>query len=162
MPASSRWDDPWAGGAVWVAAQTVLLLAIVVAEFYFDEWPWDPGLAVEIAGIALGLAGLAFLVAGFVALGDALTPLPRPRAPVQIVESGPYALVRHPIYGGVILLMAGSSLWRGSLVGLVLTAVLALLFHHKGRLEEDWLERLAPEYGSYRRRVRHSLIPYVY
>jgi protein-S-isoprenylcysteine O-methyltransferase Ste14 len=162
MPASSRWDDPWAGGAAWVAAQTALLVAIIVAEFYLEEWPWDPDLAVELAGILLALAGLLFLGAGVVALGDALTPLPRPRAPVRIVDSGPYRLVRHPIYGGVILLAAGSSLWRGSLVGLVLTTLLALVFHHKGRLEEDWLERLAPEYGSYRRRVRHSLIPYVY
>ncbi len=162
MPASSRWDDPWAGGLVWVAAQIVLLVAIVVAAFYFDEWPWDPGLAVELVGIALGLAGVLLLVAGVVSLGDALTPLPRPRAPVRIVESGPYRFVRHPIYGGVILLAGGASLWRGSAVGLVLTALLALVFHHKGRLEEDWLERLAPEYGSYRRRVRRSLIPYVY
>lgn len=162
MPASSRWDDPWAGGAVWVVAQTVLLVAILVAGFYLDSWPWDPGLAVELAGVAVGVAGLLFLVAGVASLGDALTPLPRPRAPVRIVDSGPYRFVRHPIYGGVVVLAVGFSLWRGSAVGLVLTALLALVFHHKGRLEEDWLERLAPEYGNYRRRVRRSLIPYLY
>jgi protein-S-isoprenylcysteine O-methyltransferase Ste14 len=158
----SRWDDPWAGGAAWVAGQFGLLVSIVLAGLWFDDWPIGSTLFLTLAGIAVGLFGLVLFATGIAAHGGPVTPLPRPREPVQIVESGIYRLVRHPIYGGVILLTAGFALWRASLIALVLTVALALLFHRKARLEEAWLTRLAPEYTEYVRRVRRVFFPLVY
>ena len=91
-----------------------------------------------------------------------MTPLPRPRTPVRIVESGAYRFVRHPMYGGLILLAVGFSLARGSLVALVLSVALAVLFDRKANVEERWLARLAPEYAAYRERVPRRLIPYLF
>lgn len=156
---SSRWDDPWAGGASWVAGQFALLAAIVLTGLWFDDWPIGSSLALTLAGIAVALLGLVLFATGIAAHGGAVTPLPRPRAPVQVVESGIYRFARHPIYGGVILLAVGFALWRASLIALVVTGALALLFHRKARLEEEWLTRLAPEYAEYRRRVRRAFIP---
>jgi protein-S-isoprenylcysteine O-methyltransferase Ste14 len=160
MPAA--WDDPWAGGAAWVAGQFGLLVAIVLSGLWFDDWPLESNLALTLAALAVALAGLVLFATGIAAHGGAVTPLPRPREPVRIVESGIYRFARHPIYGGLILLAAGFALWRSSLVALVLVVGLALLFQRKARLEEEWLGRLAPEYADYRRRVRRAFIPYVF
>lgn len=160
--ASSHWDDPWAGGAAWVAGQFGLLVAIVLTGLWLDDWPIGSSLALTLAGIAVALLGLILFATGIAAHGGPVTPLPRPRQPVQIVESGVYRFARHPIYGGVILLAVGFALWRASLVALVPTVALALLFHRKARLEEEWLTRLAPEYADYRSRVRRAFVPFVY
>ncbi len=142
--------------------QFALLLAVLLAGFWFDGWPVESNLALTLLGGAVGVVGLGLFVAAILAHGGAVTPLPRPREPVRLVESGAYRFVRHPIYGGVILLAAGFALWRASLVALLFVVGLGLLFHRKARLEEDWLIRLAPEYEDYRRRVRREFVPFVF
>jgi protein-S-isoprenylcysteine O-methyltransferase Ste14 len=159
---SSHWDDPWAGGAGWVAGQFALLVAIVLTGLWLDDWPIGSSLAMALVGIAVALLGLVLFAAGIAAHGGPVTPLPRPREPVQIVESSIYRFARHPIYGGVILVAVGFALWRSSVIALVLTGGLALLFQRKARLEEEWLTRLAPRYADYSRRVRRAFIPFVF
>ena len=79
----------------------------------------------------------------------------------ELVTSGPYALVRHPIYSGLLLAFVGTALalgeWRGLLaVGLVFCVLLRKL-----RLEEKWMRRLfGASYETYSRRVA-ALVPYV-
>jgi protein-S-isoprenylcysteine O-methyltransferase Ste14 len=68
--------------------------------------------------------------------------------------------VRHPIYGGVIVLALGWSLRRSPLV-LVPTALLAIVFELKSRREEVWLDERYPEYADYRAATRHRFIPWV-
>ena len=71
---------------------------------------------------------------------------------------GVYRLVRHPIYGGVILIALGSSLvW--SPLALLPTALLVVLFELKSRREESLLLERFPGYETYRRRVRWRFVP---
>jgi protein-S-isoprenylcysteine O-methyltransferase Ste14 len=79
----------------------------------------------------------------------------------ELVTTGPYALVRHPIYTGLLLALAGSALargeWRGALA--VLIALLALW--RKLRLEEHWMrEQFGEAYRAYSRRVA-ALVPFI-
>ena len=74
------------------------------------------------------LAGGAEAGLGIRHLGDALTPLPHPRADAELVESGIYRLVRHPIYGGLIVASVGWGLVTASVVALVLAGGLGLFF----------------------------------
>ena len=57
-----------------------------------------------MVGLATIVAGLSLSLAGSRALGSALTPFPRPRDDAAFREDGVYALARHPIYGGVLLI----------------------------------------------------------
>ena len=66
--------------------------------------------------------------------------------------------MRHPVYGGVLLLALGWSLAEAPLA-LVPTALLALVFDLKSRREEVWLRERYPEYAAYAERTRSRFIP---
>ena len=68
--------------------------------------------------------------------------------------------MRHPIYGGVILLALGWSL-ASSPVGLIPTALLVALLELKSRREEAWLVERYPEYETYRARTPHRFLPWL-
>ena len=114
-----------------------------------------------VAGIAIGIAGWVLIVAGVVGLGSSLTPFPKPSERSTLRMSGAYRLVRHPIYGGSMLVALGWSLLSSPLA-LFATAFLALLFELKSRHEESMLVVRFPEYEAYRRRVRWRFVPGVH
>ncbi len=91
---------------------------------------------------------------------DALTPLPYPRDGAGLVETGVYARVRHPIYGGLVLAAFGWGLLAASPVAIALAAVLLGFFELKSRREEVWLAERFPGYPAYRERTRR-LIPWI-
>jgi len=73
-------------------------------------------------------------------------------------EGGVYGFVRHPMYGGVILAVAGWSMVRTPL-GLAAAALLTAFLDLKSRREEVWLVERYPRYDVYRRRVRWRFVP---
>jgi protein-S-isoprenylcysteine O-methyltransferase Ste14 len=80
----------------------------------------------------------------------------------ELIEGGPYRCVRHPIYSGVLLMVLGTMLAWGRLVGVVALVVIAVGLSVKASLEERLLRRHFPEaYARYRRRVRAAVIPFV-
>lgn len=148
-------------GEGWVALQALLLIAATFAAVLGPPWPEAVRVVLLVVG-ALGLVGGVFLaVAGFRGLGPALTPFPRPTPGQTLREDGIYRSVRHPIYGGVLLLAAGLTAWT-SPWALVPTAALALLFDRKRRREEAWLVEAYPGYEDYRRRVARVFWPHVW
>lgn len=114
-----------------------------------------------VLGAILMAGGAGLLVAGLLRMGRSLTPLPYPRDGTEFVQSGPYALVRHPMYGGGLILALGWALWVQSWLTLTYALVLFAFLDLKSRREEKWLTERFPEYPAYRRRVR-KLIPYLY
>lgn len=79
----------------------------------------------------------------------------------QVIDSGIYALVRHPLYAGNLLMFAGTALWLGSLAALLATtAHLAATLWRIG-MEEGYLRTRLPGYADYARRVRARLIPFL-
>lgn len=110
------------------------------------------------AGSALLLAGLVLAAAAARALGRALTPLPSPRPGAPLSRRGPYRVVRHPIYTGLILLATGASL-VGSPWAFVPAAALAVLLDRKATKEEEWLVQAHPEYVRLRAEVRWRFLP---
>lgn len=80
----------------------------------------------------------------------------------RVIDSGPYAWVRHPMYSGSLLFLVGTSLLLGSWWGVVMTPLLAALFAIRTGIEERALTAGLPGYGDYTSRVRYRLIPGVW
>jgi protein-S-isoprenylcysteine O-methyltransferase Ste14 len=80
----------------------------------------------------------------------------------HVIDTGPYRIVRHPIYTGLILAAAALAILKGNLYSLTGTLLIILGFWIKARLEERFLsQQLGPEtYAAYRRRVP-MLIPFL-
>lgn len=153
-------------GEYWVLAQAVLLLGFVVLPVYRPRgWNLDvsSGLWYAVCGVAaaLALGASILLVKGLLDLGRQLTPLPYPKPDGQLVQSGVYGIVRHPIYSGVILGSVSWSIFQFSLSHLITATVLLVFLDAKARREEAWLSEKYPEYSDYRQRVK-KLIPWVY
>ena len=79
-----------------------------------------------------------------------------------LICRGPYTLVRHPIYSGLLLAFLGVAIILGQIRGLLGVGVLSLAFWLKSRIEEQFmLEQFGADYRHYQERVK-ALIPYVF
>jgi protein-S-isoprenylcysteine O-methyltransferase Ste14 len=154
-------DSVWSRGGAWVFAQFPLTaLALFVARI----GPTIPSFAIGPArwiGLGLFLTGGALFLAGAAKLGSGLTPFPRPSTDATLVQSGPYGLARHPIYGGGVIAIVGWALLNGGWLGLVAAALVAIFFDAKASVEERWMLQQFQGYAAYRRRVC-KLIPFIY
>jgi protein-S-isoprenylcysteine O-methyltransferase Ste14 len=151
-------------GEGWVAIQAVLFAAIGLAGIAAPgAWTGPAAGAAIVAGLLLVAAGGALATAALFGLrdGDALTAVPHPLDEARLVESGPYRLVRHPIYGGLVLAAFGWGLVRASLPALAGATILFAFFDLKRRREEAWLRERFPDYAAYATRTRR-LIPWLY
>lgn len=154
----------WRGsrGEGFVVAQLALFALIAFGPRtleWIPAWPWPQ--VWRIAGTCLMSIGGLIVLAGGVSLGRSLTPLPYPREGGHLVETGPYAVVRHPIYSGGLLLALGWALWTRGALTLGHALLLFALLDAKSRREERWLAARFSGYVRYKRRVR-KLIPFVY
>ncbi|NTU71445.1 MAG: isoprenylcysteine carboxylmethyltransferase family protein [Coriobacteriia bacterium] len=157
----------WHGrrGEWFVVVQIVLFAIVAIGPTTAPGLPdWSP-LAQVIGswlGLSLMLAGAGIAVAGLFRLGPNLTALPYPKDGSVLVDLGAYAIVRHPIYSGLITAAFGLGLWRHGWLTLLWALVLFAFFDVKSRLEERWLsEKFGDAYSEYRTRVK-KLIPWVY
>ena len=109
----------------------------------------------------VALAGLAFTWWARIHLGTLWSGNVTRKPDHHIVDTGPYGLVRHPIYTGLLVALYATALDRGSVLAIAGAAVLTLAFAIKARLEERFLgaELGAETYGGYRRRVP-MLVPF--
>jgi protein-S-isoprenylcysteine O-methyltransferase Ste14 len=141
--------------------QSLLFAAIVACGFLPVYWPSSLASFLAVLGIILAVLGAVLFVLGALALGRSFTAFPRPKERSEFRQGGIYRSVRHPIYGGVLVVALGWSLAESPLA-LIPTALLAILFDLKARREEAWLVERYPAYDGYRRSTPHRLIPFVY
>ena len=112
--------------------------------------PKTPELA--IAAIVITIAGMALAVWARVYLGRNWSSAPTIKQQHQLIRSGPYRFVRHPIYSGILLAMAGTFLANGKVRGAVAVALLWIAWSIKSRMEEVFMTRtFGAEYEEYRR-----------
>jgi protein-S-isoprenylcysteine O-methyltransferase Ste14 len=80
----------------------------------------------------------------------------------KVVSNGPYAIVRHPMYAGALLLIIGTPLLLGSWLGLATLPLIVVLLGTRAVMEERTLARELDGYTEYAARVRYRLIPRVW
>jgi protein-S-isoprenylcysteine O-methyltransferase Ste14 len=170
------WVLSWGAAAFWTArtverpgGQTLYrVLSMLGILLIFGFWRntvtqfWHPGMAWKWTLVGLAVLGFAFCWWARLHLGRLWSAIVTRKQDHHVVDSGPYALVRHPIYTGIILAGFASALMRGTLIALAGVAVLTLSFYVKARLEEKFLRRElgADVYGAYAARVP-MLVPFL-
>jgi protein-S-isoprenylcysteine O-methyltransferase Ste14 len=153
-------------GEGWVALQAVVMVLIALADQKGPAIPVTEPSAVAVldaVGWAAFFTGGALIVISYALLAKArsFTAVPRPRAGGTLVDSGPYRLIRHPLYAGLIVGSLGLALTRLSWITLVLSVALFAILDVKRRREEAWLLERYPEYAAYRARTK-ALLPFIY
>jgi protein-S-isoprenylcysteine O-methyltransferase Ste14 len=120
-----------------------------------------PSLVWQITGwVLVGVGGLGAL-GGLWVIRDRLTALPAPIADAVLRQDGPYSVVRHPIYGGLILGFAGLAIKGGNPLALGLSLGLVPFFYAKTSVEERMLVARFPDYLEYQERVRFRVLPWI-
>jgi protein-S-isoprenylcysteine O-methyltransferase Ste14 len=115
---------------------------------------------VQVIGTVLFLAGLGLAVWARLYLGRNWGMPMTQRAEPELVTSGPYTYVRHPIYSGILLAMIGTGL-ATNLVWLIAAAAIAIYFLYSATVEERNLAATFPtSYPGYRTRTK-MIVPFV-
>jgi len=123
-------------------------------------WSHVP-LPVVIAGDAL--VALGFVVVFFVFRANTFTSAVIEVAAEQgVIDTGPYAVVRHPMYAGALVLLAGMPLALGSVVGLATFPFFVAIIVLRLLDEERFLLGHLAGYAAYRQKTRYRLIPHVW
>jgi protein-S-isoprenylcysteine O-methyltransferase Ste14 len=152
----------WARWIVWIVA--ILLIANRSKWTLFANgvslWRTTPGLAVVAAAVTA--AGLSVALWARAVLGGNWSGAVVLKEQHELVDRGPYALVRHPIYTGVLLMVLGTVTFWGTTAGMILFAIMVAGLIVKSQREERLLTKHFPEvYPRYCARVRARIIPFV-
>jgi protein-S-isoprenylcysteine O-methyltransferase Ste14 len=150
-PATERQSFP---SASWIAGAVVVWLGVLA----IPDSAWN---AVEIGpawpravGLALLVAGFAFTLWARAALGKMWSSGVLVKTGHELRTEGPYAITRHPIYTGILGMVAGSALLQSAGRWLAVCVVAGVLVAMKVRAEERLLEsEFGDAYAAYRRRV---------
>ncbi len=120
-------------------------------------------LLLASSGALLGLAGAAVVVRSRAELGSAWSFVAKADQRTGLVTTGPYRLVRHPIYFGLLLFAMGEALAFGSWPAVMIAlSGIAPTFAWRARTEEKLLSRtFGDRYAAYRQRTR-VIIPYLF
>jgi protein-S-isoprenylcysteine O-methyltransferase Ste14 len=119
-------------------------------------------LAMRIAGLFLTMLGLMLAVWARYKLGQYWSGAITLKVDHKLIRSGPYSLLRHPIYSGILLGMLGTALavneWRGLLAGCLYLVSYIL----KARREEAWLlKQFGAQYADFKKQT-WAIIPFIY
>ena len=115
-------------------------------------------LAVLVPGIILCFAGCIVVVLAFGKIGV----VPSFRQKDQVITTGAYGVVRHPVYTGAILFVLGLALALNALYALIYAPVFALLFWLGTVFEErELIKEYGDEYREYRTKTKSRLVPYI-
>ena len=171
----------WAIGAFWVkpvkSAEPMasrLFTGIVAAAAFVllfnQSWPlgvlrnsmWPVTRVQQWIGIALTCAGVTLAIWARIILGANWSAKVTLKVGHELIRSGPYAYVQHPIYSGLLLAIIGTALEIGEWRGLPPILLVAIAHSLKARREEQLLTKeFGDEYQEYRRRTG-SLVPRFY
>jgi protein-S-isoprenylcysteine O-methyltransferase Ste14 len=154
------------GGVVWYrfAAVIPIVVWVVIARLLrlsSQSQLWQTTLALGVITDCIVLAGAAFTVWARITLGRNWSAEVTFKQDHELIESGPYALARHPIYTGIIVMALGTAINYGRAVGFALFVALCVGLWSKARQEEQIMSSHFPTaYAEYRARV-HAIVPFL-
>jgi protein-S-isoprenylcysteine O-methyltransferase Ste14 len=144
-------------GLYFVIGQFALLALLFVMP---HGHLWFLSESLGSVGIAILMLGLVLVLMGIVSLGNSLTASPVPKNTGELRTTGMYAIVRHPIYLGFIVLALGLVILSSSLWSILVFVAFIVLITYKARFEEHLLREKYPDYAVYASKVG-QLVPFV-
>ena len=141
---------------------SVAFVALLVVPALDHRFGWS---VVPLAGV---ITGDGLVAIGFYLIARVYRSNPFGSATIEVAEhqivvsTGPYAIVRHPMYASALLYLVGTPLALGSYWGLIPIAAILPLVVWRLLDEERLLARCLPGYAEYQRRVRYRLVPFVW
>jgi protein-S-isoprenylcysteine O-methyltransferase Ste14 len=141
---------------------SIVFVALLVVPALDHRFGW---FVVPLAGVVAGyvLVAVGFYFISLVYRENTFTSATIEVTDAQkVISTGPYAVVRHPMYASASLYLVGTPLALGSYWGLVPIAGMMPLLIWRLFDEERFLARDLPGYPEYQKRVRHRLVPYVW
>jgi protein-S-isoprenylcysteine O-methyltransferase Ste14 len=137
----------------------LVVAALDAGRFRWSEMP----LVVQVLGV-IGLIPLGLLLFWVTATNSYLSSYARIQQDrgQQVVSTGPYKYVRHPMYAAVIPFIICVALILGSWWALIPGGVIGVLFTIRTVLEDRMLQDELPGYKEYAQRVRYRLLPRVW
>jgi protein-S-isoprenylcysteine O-methyltransferase Ste14 len=137
----------------------IALLVVPALDFRFG---WS---AVPLGGVVIGdvlvVIGLYFI--SLVYRENTFTSATIEVAEDQkVISTGPYAIVRHPMYASASMYLLGTPLALGSYWGLVVVGAMMPFLLWRLFDEERFLAKKLPGYTEYQKRIRHRLVPFVW
>ena len=140
----------------------LVLLQFVIIFLHFIKWKFIPEKEILQVGPIFNLMGfLIIIIASLIMiiaikqLGINLSPFPRPKDNCNLITSGIYSFMRHPMYYSLILLSFGVFITKLTIYYLVLTISLALIIKFKIILEEQYLKNKFRDYFLYKNKVKY-------
>jgi protein-S-isoprenylcysteine O-methyltransferase Ste14 len=154
------WDRVLAILLVVSYAGQIVFISLDVFRFHLVP---KPGGLVSFLGLALYVAGWWIMT-----LAMKVNPFAVPVVRLQeerhqrVIDTGVYAVVRHPMYTGFVPMVVGPALWLGSYVAALLAIVPIAVLATRSVFEERFLKRELKGYEAYTKKVRYRLIPFVW
>jgi protein-S-isoprenylcysteine O-methyltransferase Ste14 len=159
QPAQKRWDKAFMASIVVMWTAWLVLMGLDAVRWRSSHLPvWAQALGAILIALCMYLAYLTLRVNSFAA---PVVKIATERGH-HVVDTGPYAYVRHPMYAGAVLFFIGTPLLLGSWYGLAVAPVLTAVIALRAVLEERMLAQELPGYRDYAARVRYRLIPRVW
>jgi protein-S-isoprenylcysteine O-methyltransferase Ste14 len=153
------WDKIFltAMSVVWCA--WLVLMGLDAVRFSWSVMPlWLASLGSALVALSFWLVGRVFLENTFLA---PVVKIQTERGQ-RVISSGPYAVVRHPLYSAALVMIPASALVLGSWYGLAFSLVIVAGLIFRTVMEERVLIAHLEGYAAYRQRVRYRLIPFVW
>jgi len=155
--------------SAWQILYTVILVVGVYLIFakqigipWLDRPLFSVTVPIVLAGLLVVLMGVVFSIWARLMLGDNWSNRVAVKEDHTLVRSGPYRIVRHPIYSGIMLGMLGSALQRGEMRSFVGVVICGFSFWLKTRAEEQFMVQIfGEEYLQYRHKVK-ALAPFIF
>jgi protein-S-isoprenylcysteine O-methyltransferase Ste14 len=155
--------------SAWQLLYTAILVVGVYLIFakqsgipWLDRQLFSVTVPIVLVGLLAVLMGVVFSVSARLMLGDNWSNRVTVKENHTLVRRGPYRIVRHPIYSGILLGMLGSALQRGGIRCFVGVLICGLSFLLKSRVEERFMvQSFGEEYLQYRHKVK-ALAPFIF
>jgi protein-S-isoprenylcysteine O-methyltransferase Ste14 len=173
------WLASWVGASFWSGQTrkhvTVIKTSryhalIVLGAILFTPWTsrllgekpfWSPGATGVYLLTVVTLAGIAFTWWARIHLGRFWSNAITHKEGHKVIDTGPYGMVRHPIYTGLILGMIATGIAVGTVSAVLGAILISLGMAWKAKMEEVFLgQELGPDYVTYRQRVP-MIIPFL-
>jgi protein-S-isoprenylcysteine O-methyltransferase Ste14 len=140
-------------------AVIVVILFQVGSSWQFSEYRFGEG--VQLIGVVLCAAGVAFAIWARRCLGKNWSGTPAMKEGHELVTSGPYRFVRHPIYTGMLTAILGSAL-VGGVIWFAVFIIFCANFFYRVPIEERYMSQLFPnQYPEYKKRTK-AVVPFVW